>query len=78
MDDLEIRFRFARTFRKYRAESGLKQAECAEKAGLTQAAISQYENGTRIPSIIDFYFLTRALGFDGNKFLQEMTSTEGV
>lgn len=37
---------------QYRKENGFTQRELAEKLGITKAAISQYENGTRKPDIV--------------------------
>lgn len=37
--------------RKYRKEKGLTQKELAERLGVSQAMITQYENGKRIPKI---------------------------
>lgn len=49
------RFKDSETLRKRitkaREDIGLNQAELAEKAGVTPAAISQIEKGARVPSI---------------------------
>ena len=45
-----------------RRASGLTQEELAEKAGVTQAALSRYENGLREPDDQTLELLARALG----------------
>ena len=40
---------FATTFRKLRAEKKLTQLEMAEELGIQRGAISNYENGSRMP-----------------------------
>jgi transcriptional regulator with XRE-family HTH domain len=45
-----------------RDQQGLNQAELAEKAGVTPAAISQIEKGTRIPTIPVLHGIADVLG----------------
>ena len=40
-----------REIRRAREEAGLTQAELAERAGTSQAALSAYENGRKQPSV---------------------------
>lgn len=54
--------RVGRTVRRFREFEGLAQAELAERAGLTQAAVSQIENGKRINNLNTLERLALALG----------------
>ena len=45
-----------------RDQQGMNQAELAEKAGVTPAAISQIEKGTRIPTIPVLHRIADVLG----------------
>ena len=45
-----------------RKKQGLNQAELAEKAGITPAAISQIEKGLRIPTIPVLHSIANVLG----------------
>jgi len=45
-----------------RERHGLNQAELAEKAGVTPAAISQIEKGTRVPTIPVLHRIANVLG----------------
>jgi transcriptional regulator with XRE-family HTH domain len=47
--------------RETRADAGLSQAELARRLGVTQAAISNWESGTRQPSLDDLYALAGEL-----------------
>ena len=42
--------KFGETLRKIRIDKGMNQEELGEKMGLTQAAISQFEKGLRVPT----------------------------
>jgi transcriptional regulator with XRE-family HTH domain len=46
-DESALRMRITKT----RESKGLNQAQLAEKAGITPAAVSQIEKGNRVPSI---------------------------
>lgn len=41
----------ATNLRVQRARTNVRQQDVAEVTGIDQAALSQYENGTRVPSI---------------------------
>jgi transcriptional regulator with XRE-family HTH domain len=47
-----------------RKERGLSQAALAEKLGVTQASIANYESGRREPSITMLRKIAAALGVD--------------
>jgi transcriptional regulator with XRE-family HTH domain len=53
---------FADSLKRLRAERGLSQSELAERAGLSQNGISQWEAGTREPSWSNVLALAAALG----------------
>ena len=42
---------FSRGLRKLRSDKEITQAELAKKTGVTQAAISRYEDGSAMPSL---------------------------
>ena len=44
-----MRERFTANLRAFMAASGMSGKELAEAAGLTQAAVSRYVNGNRVP-----------------------------
>jgi len=48
--------------RKCREKLGLTQQELANKVGLSQETISQYENGTRTPNVNVAKKIAKALG----------------
>lgn len=50
--------------RAARQRAGLTQAALGERAGVSQALISAYENGHRQPTIPTLARLLRAAGFD--------------
>lgn len=58
--------------KKYRTEKGFTQAQLSEKAGVTQAYLSQVENGKRAMSL---EFAVKLAGLFGVK-LDELVVTE--
>ena len=52
----------AATLRRARAQAGLSQTELARRAGTSQATISAYESGRKVPSIETFARLLAATG----------------
>lgn len=54
--------------------SGLSQKQLAEKAGVTEAAISRYINGLREPRAITVAAIARALGVSVNDITETGTS----
>lgn len=50
------------TLKQLRTNKGLSQVELGQKAGLKQTTISQYENGSRKPSLPMAKKLSDALG----------------
>lgn len=71
---------FGERLKKAREQAGINQIELAERMGITQASISQYEKGLRIPTPKNIEKFTVVLGVSkedlagGNnaKFEQEM------
>jgi len=65
-DRLEDEFAFLDEVLKARAESGLTQAEVAERVGTTQSAIARLESATpkHSPSIATLQRYARALGYE--------------
>ena len=61
------------TLKKLREKNGLSQSELGEKVGLKQATISQYENGTRKPSLDISKKLSDALGISWDDFFNATT-----
>jgi transcriptional regulator with XRE-family HTH domain len=64
-DALAEEFAFLDEVLKARADSGLTQAQVAEKVGTTQSAIARLESGTakHSPSIATLQRYARALGY---------------
>lgn len=56
--------------RQARLDSGISQAELAHRAGTSQATISAYENGTKVPSVAT---LSRLLAASGARLAVERT-----
>jgi transcriptional regulator with XRE-family HTH domain len=54
--------KIGRLIKTLRENDGLTQSELAKKAGLTQAAISQFEEGKRIPSTKALHKIADGLG----------------
>ena len=50
--------------RRARREAGLSQAELAQRANTSQAAVSAYESGKRSPSVDTLTRLLTAAGFE--------------
>lgn len=55
--------------RKFRTELGLSQKELAEKLGVAQNTVAQYEKGTSKLSIEVLYYLTLALNTTADEIL---------
>ena len=60
-----------------RRASGMTQGELAEKANVTQAALSRYENGLREPEPETLEDLARALGVT-TRFLHQAGAVRGA
>lgn len=63
MDDLGMKIR------KYRTTMKLSQAEFAQRLGVTGAAVSAYENGTRQPSYGTLLRIANVLGASVDELL---------
>lgn len=61
-DENAMRERFTANLRAFMAASGMSGKELAEAAGLTQAAVSRYVNGNRVPKADAAAALAGALG----------------
>lgn len=57
-----MRERFAANLRAFMASRGMSSKELAEAAGMTQAAVSRYVNGRRVPRTASAAALAGALG----------------
>lgn len=55
--------------RKFRTELGLSQKELAEKLGVAQNTVAQYEKGTSKLSIEVLYYLALALNTTADEIL---------
>lgn len=53
---------FAENLKKLREEKGYSQAELAEKVGIAQSMIAQYERYMKVPTIIVAVDIARVLG----------------
>ncbi len=54
-----------------RKEKGLSQCELAQKIGISQPTLAQYEKGVRSPSMVTGVELDRALGTTAEKLVEE-------
>ena len=59
---------FAKALRVKRAELGISQAKLAEKTGLTQGQLSQYERQVSVPSVSTVVKLADAFGCELEDF----------
>lgn len=57
-----------------RKESGLHQAELAERLGKDQSVISNIERGQRRLDVIEFYNYARAMGHDPITLFRKLTN----
>jgi putative transcriptional regulator len=64
---------FATRLKDMREAAGITQKQLADRAGLSQRAISHWEQGLREPSWLNVVALAAALGTDCRAFLQEPT-----
>lgn len=58
----------------YREKQGLSQRALAEKLGISQAAVSQFENGKNPPKIDTLQKIANALDVDINSLLEDTDS----
>ena len=61
---------FSENLHRLRLKQGLSQASLAQKASLTQAALSQMERGARLPALASLVRLSEALGGSPERLLQ--------
>jgi transcriptional regulator with XRE-family HTH domain len=66
---------FAPRLRELRDRAGLTQKQLAERSGLSQNAVSQWESGIREPSWGAILALADALGVDCRAFQEPPAST---
>ena len=60
---------FARELKKYRKNRGWTQVVLAKKAGLESSAVSHFETGRRLPSVLNLVRLADALQMSTNALL---------
>lgn len=65
---------FSRGLRKLRSDKELTQAELARKTGVTQAAISRYEDGSALPSLDTAVRIAEALRCSLDELLERKVS----
>jgi transcriptional regulator with XRE-family HTH domain len=56
------RRKLAEVVQYFRKQQGWTQAELAERAHLSPAAVRQYEQARRLPDLVKAYYLAEALG----------------
>lgn len=61
------------TLKQYRENKGLSQTALANKVGLKQTTISQYENGLRIPKMTIAIKLAKVLGVSVDEIAKSFT-----
>lgn len=52
-------------------EQGITQRELAERAKITEASVSRYLSGQRVPGILTFASIAQALGVNINELITE-------
>ena len=52
--------------KKYREDLGLTQTEVASRANIAQSSLSQFENGSKIPSAVTLKTLSEIFGVTPN------------
>ena len=57
------------TLKEFREKKGLSQTELADRVGLKQTTISQYENGSRRPNLVIAKKLSDALEISLDDFV---------
>lgn len=61
----------AENIKYYRIEAKMKQKDLAEKSGISLRALSNYENGSRTPSIEVIIKIAETLGIDPKDIIDE-------
>jgi transcriptional regulator with XRE-family HTH domain len=61
-------------FFEVRKAHGLKQQEFADRIGLTQAAVSQFETGERFPSVESIWAVHKAFGTELDYLIYEVAA----
>lgn len=56
----------------FRNQKGLSQSELAEKIGVSQNTVSQWETGERIPNVLILKKLTKILGCSADSLLEDI------
>ena len=64
---------FAESLKSHRLAAGLSQAELAKKAGINQATVSRYEEGSREPSWGHVQRIAAALGLGCTEFSEDVS-----
>lgn len=67
----DIAAEFGKNVRTVRGFFGITMTELASRVGLTQAAISQFESGRRLPSLLNAVRISRGLGVKLSRLLGE-------
>ena len=75
MESPELKY-IGKKLRQLREAGDLTQAQFAKKVGLTQAAISQFEDGKRIPSTQALQKITSALNLSMDDLIINFSSDE--
>jgi transcriptional regulator with XRE-family HTH domain len=63
--------------RTWRQRAQLRQTQLAERAGVTQEAVSNYERGVREPRLLTALLLARALGVGVGELLEAAEKHQG-
>ena len=61
--DFSDKNQYGELIRRLRKSEKLTQIQCAEKAGISQAALAQYERGVRVPKPEKLNQILSALGY---------------
>lgn len=66
-----IKLNFAKALKELRMDFGITQLDLGRQIGYTQASISKWEKGERIPSINDLITVANFFGVDLDHFTKE-------
>src|SRR5436305_10003308 len=68
IDDVSVEQALSDRLRELRERAGLSQSQLAVKVGRTQATVSLWESGKRMPTVPDLVVLARELGVEPGEF----------
>ncbi len=71
-----IKLNFAKALKELRMDFGITQLDLGRQIGYTQASISKWEKGERIPSVNDLITVANFFGVDLDYFTKDCLKKE--